>query len=82
MIPHDIPAGTPIVHTTRDGHRRAGHTTGPARQDAARIWTVPIKLNDGTHHQPVIDYPDCTIQIAAGADLDPPQLALFTLEQP
>lgn len=71
--PLDIPPGTRVVHTVRGtGLRRFGRTTGPPVLDAARIWSVPVLLDDGTALAPVIGYPQCdTLALADPDDAGP-----------
>lgn len=79
MIPLDIPVGTPIVHTTYGGLRRAGHTTGPVTTDITGRKGLAARLEDGTQ---LIAAALSRFELANPYDLDPPQLSLFTLETP
>lgn len=77
MIPMSTPAGTPIVHTSRDGLRRAGTTTRTPTIDGSGRAGVGAILEDGTRLVHAgLDY----FEPLNPTELDPPQLALFTLE--
>ncbi|MCC6227201.1 MAG: hypothetical protein IT195_12460 [Microthrixaceae bacterium] len=78
MIPNNTPAGTPIVHTWRDGHRRAGTLAAPCYRCAAGYWHAPIRYPDGTTFDVFNQHIGCDpVTLANPA---PPQLALFELE--
>ena len=58
MIPRTTPAGTAIVHRTTGGPTTAGLTASEPAQNADRLWTVHVDLEDGRHVHCILEHVD------------------------